>query len=154
MRRSSATATGFFPGEFETLTAIVEALGLKGGGRFLARCYAGIRERVELTGGFEPLAGPVDWSTYVDGGLARLHAAGLARLHAAGLAEERVASLHRALEVYWMRALGQIAAEDVIHVGGGTEERRLDVFAYEPPFARPSRGWRPRHRLRSIPAGT
>lgn len=116
----------FFPGEFETLTAIVQALGVKEGGRFLARCYAGTRERVERTGGFQSLASPVDWNTYVDGGLARLHAA--------GLAEERAASLHSALELYWMRALGQIAAEDVIHVGGGIEERRLGVLAYEHAF--------------------
>ncbi|TWF76898.1 hypothetical protein FHX44_112796 [Pseudonocardia hierapolitana] len=33
-----------------------------------------------------------------------------------------------------MRALAQITAEDVIHVGGGTEERRHGVLAYEHAF--------------------
>jgi hypothetical protein len=121
----------FFEGEFETLRTVVTALGVREAGRFLARCHAGTRDRVERTGGFEPLAGPIDWDAYLDGGLARLRAA--------GLEDARLAGLHRALEHYWMRALGQVAAEDVIHVGEGgdeptVEERRLGVLAYEHAF--------------------
>lgn len=113
----------FFAAELETLATVVDALGVKDAGRFLERCHAGTRQRVvEGSAGFEP----IDWDTYVDGGLDRLQGA--------GIEEEPLASLHNALEAYWGRALGQIAAEDVIHVGGGTETRRLGVLAYEQAF--------------------
>jgi hypothetical protein len=121
----------FFPSEFETLRTVVSALGVKEGGRFLARCHAGTRARAQRSGGFEPLAGPVDWDEYLDGGLPRLLAA--------GLDEEQLSGLHAGLEQYWMRALGQVAAESVIHIGDGdieptVEERPLGILAYEHAF--------------------
>jgi hypothetical protein len=121
----------FFAGEFETLTAVVETLGVERAGPFLARLHAGTRARVERTGGFKPLAGPVDWDAYLDGELGRLRDAGLER--------ERLDGLNDALELYWMRALGQVGAEDVIHIGGRGEEptveaRPLGKLAYELAF--------------------
>jgi hypothetical protein len=120
----------FFAEEFETLTAVVAALGVLEGGRFLERCHARIRAQVQRTGG-GPLGGPIDWDAYVDGGLERLRVA--------GLDAKRLESLHDALELYWQRALGLVAAEDVIHVGAGgaepiVEERALGVLAYEHAF--------------------
>jgi hypothetical protein len=120
----------FFAEEFETLTAVVGALGVQEGGRFLERCHADTRTRVQRTGGGS-LAGPIDWDAYLDGGLARLRAA--------GLEAKRLESLHDALEVYWQRALGLMGAMDVIQIGEEgaeptVEERALGVLSYEHAF--------------------
>jgi hypothetical protein len=121
----------FFKAELDTLTSVVGVLGVEEGGRFLARCHAGTRARVERAEGFEPIVGPIDWAHYVQGGLERLRGA--------GIEEEALRQLHNGLELYWLRALGKVAAEDVIHVGvpGAepvVEERRLGLLAYEHAF--------------------
>jgi len=121
----------FFKAELETLTSVVGALGVEEGGRFLARCHAGTRDRIERAEGFEPILGPIDWARYLQGGLERLRGA--------GIEEEALRQLHNGLELYWMRALGKVAAEDIIHVGAReaepvVEERRLGLLAYEHAF--------------------
>jgi hypothetical protein len=124
----------FLGSDLETLTAIVSVLGLKEAGEFLARCHAGTRERVASVGGGD-FAGPINWNDYLTGGLPRLLAA--------GLEQGPLETLHSSLELYWMRALGQFSAEDVIHTQADVEpvveERRLPVFGYEPAFAEAER---------------
>jgi len=121
----------FFKAELETLAAVVGVLGVEEGGRFLARCSAGTRDRIERGEGFEPIVGPIDWARYVHGGLERLRGA--------GIEEEALRLLHNGLELYWLRALGKIAAEDVVHLGTpGAEpvvdKRRLGLLTYESAF--------------------
>jgi hypothetical protein len=113
----------FFESEFETLSKLVNTLGVLDGGNFLNRCDRESRELVQS--GMDAFTAPPAWPKYFEGD-------GWAKLRGAGILEDQLTSLHQAFRAFWSYALGQVGSVDTLVLNPAGGEPKVTTKAVEP----------------------